>query len=228
LLKIENQIKATIAYKFSEKYGHDNYLKLVNFAPHNNHNGRLKDIMSVISTFQKAVAYQSGQHNAVTHYVTEYGYVPLWVLVNVLTFGNISKFYGVLKHQDRQSIAKQFGIADNVFLSYLKLMSLFRNICAHDERLYNTKTNIEIVSSTYHAGLNIPKDPNGKCVCGIKDLFALLICLKAFLPDRKRGEFSETIRQIDNEIEKLQSKIHTIDISEVLSSMGFPDNWKQL
>lgn len=204
LLKIENQIKSIIAYKFSETYKHDNYLKLVNFDSHNNNNKRLKDIMGVISTFQRAISDQSGKHNSVTHYVTEYGYVPLWVLVNVLTFGNISKFYGVLKHQDRQAVAREFGIADNVFFSYLKLLSIFRNICAHDERLYNSNLgSLEIVSGPIHARLAISRLSNGKYSHGTNDLFALLICLKEFLPNRKKGEFAETIRQIDKEVEKL-------------------------
>lgn len=229
LLKIENQIKSVIAYKFSEKYRHDNYLKLVNFDSHNHNNGKLQDIMRVISTFQRAISDQSGKHNAVTHYVTEYGYVPLWVLVNVLTFGNISKFYGVLKHQDRQAVAKEFAIADNVFFSYLKLMSIYRNVCAHDERLYNTKLgNLEIVSGPIHARLAIPRAQNGKYVSGTNDLFALLICIKEFLPKRQKGEFAETIRQIDKEIEKLKGKIHTINVNDVLSAMGFPSNWKSL
>ncbi|KJS86277.1 MAG: hypothetical protein JM58_07205 [Peptococcaceae bacterium BICA1-8] len=228
LLKIENQIKSIIAYKFSEKYKHDNYLKLVNFDSYSR-NAKLQDIMRVISTFQRAISDQSGKHNAVTHYVTDYGYVPLWVLVNVLTFGNISKFYGVLKLQDRQAIAKEFGIQENVFKSYLKLMSIFRNVCAHDERLYNTKiVNLEIVSGPIHTRLAIPRTQNGKYACGTNDMFALLICLKEFLPKRQKGEFAETIRQIDKEIEKLQGKIHTVNINDILLLMGFPANWKIL
>ena len=228
LLKIENQIKSVIAYKFSEKYGHDNYLKLDNFASHNNDNKKLHNIMSVISTFQRSISDQSGRHNAVTHYVTEYGYVPLWVLVNVLTFGNISKFYGVLKLQERQAVAREFGLQENVFKSYLKLMSIFRNICAHDERLYNTKMdNLEIVSGPIHRRLTIPLI-NGKPIYGKNDLFALLICLKEFLPNRTRGEFAETIKQIDKEIDRLQSSIHTVSINDILVMMGFPANWKTL
>jgi abortive infection bacteriophage resistance protein len=229
LLKIENQIKSIIAYKFSEKYKHDNYLKLVNFDSHYNKSAKLQDIMRVISTFQRAISDQSGKHNAVTHYVTEYGYVPLWVLVNVLTFGNISKFYGVLKIQDRQAVAKEFGISHNVFFSYLKIMSMFRNLCAHDERLYNTKfANTEIVSGPIHSQLAIPRAASGKYSYGTNDLFALLICLKELLPKRQKGEFAETVRLIDKEINIIQRKIHTVNVNDILSKMGFPVNWKSL
>lgn len=227
LLKIENQIKSVISYKFSEKYGHDNYLKLVNFDSYRN-DKELQARMEVISTFQRKISEQSGKHNAVTHYVKEYGYVPLWVLVNVLEFGKISKFYGILKLQDRQAVSREFGIQENVFKSYLRLMSIFRNICAHDERLYNSKLGTtEIVTGPIHTRLAIPR-VNGKPTCGTNDLFALLICIKEFLPNRTRGEFAETIKQIDKELDKLQSKLHTANINDILSMMGFPANWKTL
>ena len=108
-------------------------------------------------------------------------------------------------------------------------MSIFRNICAHDERLYNTKLqNIEIKAGTIHSSLNINKLQNGKYANGINDVFALLICIKEFLPKTKRGEFADTIKQIDKEINKLSNKITTIGINDILISMGFPTNWKDL
>ena len=55
-----------------------------------------------------------------------------------------------------------------------------------------------------------------------------LICLKEFLPNRTRGEFAETIKQIDKEIDRLQNSIHTVSINDILVMMGFPANWKTL
>lgn len=228
LLKLENQIKTVIAYRFSEKYNHDNYLKLSNFKSYSS-NKDLNSIMSVISTFQSAIAYQTSKHAAVGHYSTKYGYVPLWVLVNVVTFGNISRFYGVLKLTDRQKIAKDFSIKEDEMRSYLKLMSMYRNVCAHEERLYNYKVKSrEIVSGDNHTRLAIPTDVNGKHTCGKNDLFALLICLKEMLPNKKRGEFYEIVKQIDKALGKLQAKVNSIAINDVLVKMGFPSNWKSL
>jgi len=228
LLKLETNIKSVIAYKFSEKYGHDNYLKLGNFDTYKN-NSELQSIMAVISTLQRAISEQSGKHNAITHYVTKYGYVPFWVLVSVLTFGNISKFYGIMKLTDRQAVAKEFGLQENVLRSYLKAMSLFRNICAHDERLYNTKLNgVEIKAGPIHAELQICKNANGKYLQGINDVFSLMICIKELLPQNRTAEFSEMVRIIDGQLKKLSSKIHTININDILHLMGFPENWKEV
>ena len=54
----------------------------------------------------------------------EYGYVPLWVLVNALSLGTIGIFYSYLKQKDQNDIGRQF-------------LTIYRNACAHDERLYN-------------------------------------------------------------------------------------------
>lgn len=228
LLKIENQIKTVVSYKFSERYSHDNYLKLSNFKPHNNDKKTLQNIMNVIATFEKTIADQCGKHSAVNHYMTEHGYVPLWVLANVLTFGNISRFFGVLKLEDRHSIAKEFNLPENYFMRYLEVMTIFRNVCAHDERLYNYKINTEIKSGPIHRQLDIPKNRHGKFIYGINDVFALLICVKEFLPKKTRGEFRDTVKQINKEINRLDNKIHTISIGDVLEKMGFPVNWKDI
>ncbi|WP_129409743.1 Abi family protein [Marinitoga lauensis] len=188
LLVIENNVKSILAYKISEKYGHTDYLKLNNFKKYKDEKG-LQQIMKVISILQKNISEQSGKHNAITHYITKYGYVPFWVLVNVLTFGNISKLYGILKQQDQQSISKEFGINNKTFSSYLKLMSIFRNICAHEEIFYNKKLKTEIRGGEIHQKLNIPKNNNGKYIYGRNDVFALLICLKEFLPNKKEENF---------------------------------------
>ena len=37
-----------------------------------------------------------------------YGYLPLWVLNNILTLGTISKFYSLMKQNERQTISKIF------------------------------------------------------------------------------------------------------------------------
>lgn len=104
-------------------------------------------------------------------------------------------------------------------------MSLFRNVCAHEERLYNKKFKQEIAGSSIHSRLAIP-NLNGKFIHGTTDLFALLICIHELLPKDDVNEFSDTILQIAKELEKLGNKIHTINGNDILKSMGFPINWK--
>ena len=88
LLKLENTFKTVIAHEFSKKYGHDNYLKIDNFDTSNAQ--KITSAIKLIGDIQQETARQMNKHHqVVTHYMTEHGYIPLWVLVNVLTFGII-------------------------------------------------------------------------------------------------------------------------------------------
>lgn len=92
ILKAETHIKSLISYYFSEAHGHKNYLIYTNF------NTSVKDapdkIMSLISEIQKQIAGRTSDPS-IGHYIKNYGYIPLWVLSNILTLGSISKFYSL-------------------------------------------------------------------------------------------------------------------------------------
>lgn len=87
----------------------------------------------------------------VRHYLEVHGSVPLWVLSNDLTFGNVMHFYQLMQPADRsrtcKMVAEVSGRDSNLdgFLSPRDLLRAgtilkeFRNICAHDERLYCAK-----------------------------------------------------------------------------------------
>ena len=64
--------------------------------------------------------------------------IPLWVLINTLTYGQISRFYALLPFQIQSGISKDFPSVNKKNLErYLKILTLFRNVCAHNERLYS-------------------------------------------------------------------------------------------
>ena len=76
----------------------------------------------------------------VSHYMLNYGYIPLWVLVNTLTIGTISVFYSHLEQQDQNNIGRFFSLKPDELKTILQVLTLYRNACAHDERLYNLKS----------------------------------------------------------------------------------------
>jgi len=63
--------------------------------------------------------------------------LPLWVLVNTLTIGTISVFYSHLEQQDQNNIGRFFSLKPDELKTILQVLTLYRNACAHDERLYN-------------------------------------------------------------------------------------------
>ena len=120
ILEIENNIKSVLAHNFSEKYGHDNYLKINNFEINVQPGERktpaqkIGDVSDLIANLQREIARQLSKNNPmISHYMLEYGYVPLWVLVNTLTLGTISIFYASLKQQDQNDIGRFFHLKPN-------------------------------------------------------------------------------------------------------------------
>ena len=132
LLEIEIILKSLFAETISSKYGIKNYLIKENF------DNTINDttITQLITTIEEEINKQNGKHKAVTHYIDEYGFIPPFVLTKILTLGELSRLYAMLKQSDRQSISKNFKLSDKVLKQIIVNMTMVRNICAHNDRLF--------------------------------------------------------------------------------------------
>lgn len=101
ILEIEAVIKTKIANLFAEKYGLEDYLNINNFDLRDD-NSNLEHIEKLIEEIKNEIDEGNGKHDAITHYMSKYGFVPPWVVTKILSLGTISKFYGLMKQQDRQ------------------------------------------------------------------------------------------------------------------------------
>ena len=256
LLKIENNFKTSVAHSFSEKYGYDNYLKFENFqcaastdrkvlqriANRNNLNinndiakiNRLSieenvgNITRLIGDIQQEIARQLNKHNEmVSHYMTIHGYIPLWVLVNVLTFGKVTTFYLLMKEPDKIKIATEYGLQFTELHKYMSMLGFARNKCAHDERFFDIsfKQRIHTKSISNFAVLKLPRDKSGSYTKGICDAYALAVIFKKLL---SKQDFREFYSAIDSVINKLSKQLKTVTEHEVLNVMGYTNDWRNI
>ncbi len=150
-LVFENEFKTILSYEFSKKYPEsDSYLERENFYDDK------KEVLNVFATLVKTLKEKMEKDGPVKHYMNEHRYVPLWVFINYLTLGNVSHFYKILKPEDKEIICRRFSEnynknyqpivrfkMENTFLvSGIKILNIIRNVCAHDERLYNLSSEI--------------------------------------------------------------------------------------
>lgn len=233
ILKIENRLKTLVAYYFSEEYGHDNYLKIENFETLRNTatqdrvvEKRLKDIQYMISSIQKEIADSIEKKDYINHYIMKHGYIPLWVLVNALSLGTISKFYEYMKQPLRVKIAKHFNIKEGDLCIYIKMLAFWRNLCAHDERLYdsNSYKKISLPDTKYHFLLNLPMQGN-QYIQGKNDLFSLTIVLRILLSEE---DFKHFYNKVNGRIYSIGSKLTSISVEDVKKAMGFPYGWGEI
>ncbi len=223
ILVIENQLKSIISYQLSKKYGYKekDYLNVKNFTSDRTKIRRVKDL---IDKMKRQIRINSATHNATMHYLTHYGYIPLWVLVKVLSFGIVCELYTILKDEDQDSIAEIFGTTPEMLSDILIILSNYRNLCAHEDIVYEHRTERIIPDTKYHELLNIPK-MDGEYIYGKNDLFSVIIIFKILL---SKKDFRLMMKEIEYEIELLDGKVDSIQINKVLDRMGFPENYIEI
>ena len=223
ILIIENNIKSIISYQLSKKYGFQekNYLNPTNYTEDPLNAKRVHD---VLNKMRKQLAFNGKKHTATMHYMTNYGYIPMWILVKVLSFGLMSEFYCILKTEDKKEIADMYNMEEKDMEVYLYLLANFRNLCAHEDILYDHRTQRSIPDNKIHKALQIEKIEE-EYKYGKNDLFALIIIFKYML---NTEEFREMIREISYEIDILDGKIDTVPVETILNRIGFPTNWKKI
>ena len=223
ILILENNIKSILSYELSRKYGfkEKKYLNPSNFTTDPKKSKQVNDLVKKV---KRQIIVNGKEHSATKHYQSSYGYIPLWVVVKVLSFGIVGELYTILKPEDQERIAGLFNVDVESLLTYLPIIANYRNLCAHEDICYEHKTQKEIPITKYHQLLNIPKT-NGEYIYGINDLFALIIILKRLLrPDNFIGMLNE----ISYELDYLSGRLHTISIDKILDRMGFPKNFKDI
>ena len=223
LLLIENNVKSIISYQLSKKYGYkeNEYLKPKNFT---NNPLKVRQVQDLVKKMKRQVRTNAKQHTATSHYINNYGYIPLWILVKVLSFGIVGELYSILKKEDQEAIASIYNLPVDTLTNYLPILSNYRNLCAHEDIVFENRTQKEIDDTVYHSILGIEKI-DGKYIYGKNDLFALIIMLKQMLRD---NEFKDLTLEIKHILDNLEYNLKTIPIGKVLDKMGFPDNWLQL
>lgn len=155
LIRAEATARTAIAYCFSEFHPEpDAYLDQSSFASQEEYESRRcdgnpyrKELQTLIGMMMRRAA--NSETDFITHYRESYGQVPLWVLANDLTFGNMEHFFNLMKNAEQVAVCqyiaaatgrlgdKQLGFftVDKARVGFEALVK-FRNICAHDERLY--------------------------------------------------------------------------------------------
>ena len=223
LLIIENNIKSIFSYTLSKKYGYKekDYLRPSNFT---NNPEKFRQVNDLIKKMKRQIRINGAQHSATKHYLESYGYVPLWIVVKVLSFGVVCELYTIMKKEDQVEISEIYGIDPETLCIYLPILSNYRNLCAHEDILYDNKTQRPIPDTTIHNSLNIPKQ-DGEYIYGKDDLFALMIILKRML---SKDEFKLLINEINYELDVLEGKLKSIRIDKLLDAIGFPTNFREI
>lgn len=223
ILIVENNIKSIMSYQLSRKYGfkEKDYLSPKNFS---SDGMKSRQVYDVLSKVKRQIRINGNKHSATYHYMNNYGFIPLWILVKVLSFGIMTEFYDILNYDDKEEISKVYNLDTETLKVFLTLLSNFRNVCAHEDILYDHRTQKVIPDCYVHRKLDIAEGLDGY-LYGKNDLFSLVIILKYMLDD---AEFNLMIDELSLEVEVLDEKIDVVPLDVILNKIGFPSNWKDI
>lgn len=230
-IDIEKCLKSMIAYYFSEAHSEDySYLNVNNFDC-----SKITKTVNLISGISKTIAQKEREKidNSVKHYLNHHFNVPLWVIMNYLSFGQVVQFYELMKQSDQNKIAKRFSDFSNKalntttvhldskkLLSYLKNIHEIRNITAHSNKFigFKCKENAHYLNelhSLYNIGNNDSK----------QDVFNVFVTMRIFLALSNFTTFNNSIRK---RMVHLSKNVNSIDVNEIFEKLGFPYDWYKL
>ena len=149
------------------------------------------------------------------------GAIPLWASVEVMSFGTISKTIKNMKtgnqsafsvlvqnYKFRNTNGNMGNPSKNMFASWIQTVSVMRNICAHNSRIYNRaiSTRPQLISSDV---INPQPRYNG--------LYQIMLSMKYLRPTEKSWtDFVSDFKQL------LSKYAGAYDINR----MNFPSDWE--
>ena len=134
--------------------------------------------------------------------------LPIWMLVEILSFGTVSRYYEMLSDNLRKKIACEYNLDQYVFRKWLQFLSIVRNMCCHHARFWKRDFGWKppVLKQNVYRNWNPSMD--------FTKVYGLLCILKYFMniirPD------SRWHSDLDNFLSSIGD----------LTPLGFPNEWK--
>ena len=210
--RIEVALRAAIAYRFAEFSGPFGYETLL---PAN-----VIEKIKINASLKK-------QYDFVTHFAWKYSgdYLPVWMAVGVMDFGDLSSFLNSLGNDIQKKIANDLGIHTELLRSWIGALRLIRNACAHHARVWNKMWGISPKKHKAWGGYIYDKKPekwirhqNASMPFQTRKTgYTLLICRFLLRNISGSTKWKERVENLFDEFSDLS----------VDSNMGLPEYWRQ-
>ncbi len=132
LSDVEVQLRNLAGYILDQKYGPFGYCHAENFVNEDYHQHFMNDVHHEMERANEPFArsFQTNPQKEIK--------VPVYVALEVITFGTLSKLVSNLKRSDRKMLASFYQVrSDEALISFFKVLTTLRNTCAHHGRLSN-------------------------------------------------------------------------------------------
>ncbi|RLQ91488.1 Abi family protein [Planomicrobium sp. Y74] len=229
LLKFEKNIKSKVAYRFSEKFKDmDSFLEPANYSGDiERHHERDRIISTLYNLIKSHKKRDRVKYPAIREFFDKHRNVPLWVLVNFLSLGQITNFYSVIDDELRERIAQDF--ADEFSEEYeplhlkaseldalLRIAFPYRNKSAHEEVLYRYRLMHPEELIDVDAMLRLPGGSLGKGT-----VYSMVSLLRLVLAKEEYEVFSAELERL---MAELKAALPGRAYGVVMRDTGFREN----
>jgi len=200
--ELEIYIRAQLSYYHTQKYSTLGYLNPNNFNSRHNHGDFAARLDELVKGNDKLpfVAHHNAKYNS---------QFPLWVIMELFTFGMLSYFYADMISADRKKLAHTvFKTSVAEAKSWLYCCTNLRNMCAHSRRLYNS---VFSVVPAYIPGVD---EFSGR------RLFAALMAVRALYPSTEKWNNAF--------IPAMSALLGEYSDAIILRHIGFPEDWETI
>ena len=211
--RVEISVRSRFAYEIGHRLGPLAYLE----------NRHFQDPLIHARTLAKLHAeMERSKEIFIKHHHENLGMLwpPIWVIVEVASFGNVSNLLGQIQPPTlRQAIADTYQLDEKTFCSFFHHLSVLRNIAAHHSRLWDRKLVITFQlprKKPAHLWPNfhhVPADPAG----GESRIYNSLVLLIHLI---------QIIEPASHWPKRFAEHIRTLD-ARLIPDMGFPADWQQ-
>jgi len=213
--RIEVAVRTCLAYHHSEKHGPFGYAEEAGSLP-GMREGKHAEFVSKIQG-----EYGRSKERFVKHFSTKYGeshgHLPLWIAVELMSFGNMLTLFNGVHRWMRLQVANMFRVSEPVMRSWLIVLNMIRNICAHHGRLWNRQLGIRPYIPRVRPRAPTYREWHEPVRVGNERLFTVLTicqhCLRQVAPNSKwQGRMERLLAPMP---------------PTMLASMGFPSDWQK-
>ena len=212
LLDIEVVARARIAYSVAHAWGPMGYRDISNYGSSCNQN-KFDELMRKVDS-----DLANSRERFIRTYHEKYdGQFPIWVAVEVMSFGDLSKLYYLLPTERKKDIAKAYDYLDETLLTnWIQCSAMLRNLCAHNSRLYSRSIPTPITIEKEKLA-HIKEVTSGKFSVMPQSLFSYLLALRRISDKSIWNSF----------VHDFEVLLQKYDCFVEPNRLGLPYQWKQ-
>jgi len=208
LTSVELKARCAVAYTLGKKHGPPGYLDPANFLNPDWHAEFRRELQKQLEVSKELfIAHYRGRYN---------GQFPIWVAIEVMTMGMVSKLLGNMLGADQSGVANLLGVAaGKTAARFLHGAAHLRNVCAHHGRLYGRPFTVacRILAHDRRALRMLDRS----FTANENSLFAVILALRSMLGPSDRQQLAAEIGDVFAGNPKYEP-----------ARVGFPKCWREV